>query len=79
MNAALQALAATPLHLMLKGKPHILRPLTYNYTAAMDAQCFTSVQKAFVSLMDELETSSVHPCNASSLAVRNSYFIMNVV
>ena len=23
MNAALQALAATPLHLMLKGKPHI--------------------------------------------------------
>ena len=44
---------------------------------AMDVQCFNSVQKEFVSVMDELETSSVHPCNASKLVVSKMNFVVN--
>ena len=44
---------------------------------AMDVQCFNSVQKEFVSVMDELETSSVHPCNASKLVVSKLNFVVN--
>ena len=41
-----------------------------SFFVAMDGKHLNEVQKAFIEVMEELETNSTHPCNPSQLIVR---------
>ena len=72
LNAALQAIATTPLHLMLKGNAvkNTMCKFYSLHIVAIDAPSLSAIQEAYLKVIDELENNAIFPCDPTCLAVR---------